>query len=939
MTAYRLDQLTAANLPLRLGRYELKSILGTGGMARVFGAELLGPAGFRKQVAVKVIKPEALERTNSDDVESFIREARLGGLLKHPNIVDVYEFGDVGGQLFIVMELVAGQTLSKLIRSGDKPPASVVLEVATGITAGLASAHSLSADGLPAGLVHRDMKPSNVLVSWDGAVKIADFGIAITHLGDLASSLEDQDSILGTLSYMSPEQLLGEPLDERTDLFSLGLILIELATATRLPRRHLFKHLVAHGALHDPVIGEDYLSRVDEAVPGLGRILRRCLALDPDDRYTSARELLAEFEGLRQRVGLFPQLRIWLPPSSRPLRPDTVVDATTPLELERTDETATNAESKTVLAKGPLARTNLGAPLDSFVGRVTELERLTRLFEGGERLVTIKGTGGAGKTRFSRRFARSQVDKLAGGAWFVDLTEARTPEGLTHATAMALALPLGSGDIDALATQVGHAILGRGPLLLVLDNFEQVVEHAATTVGRWHQMAPEARFLVTSREPLKLEGEQVFALRPLPEADGVALFESRAQAAGARLPKDPKTHSAIARIVLALDGLPLAIELAAARARVLTPVQLLERLSDRFKLLGSGRRSDSERQQTLSGLIDWSWDLLASWEQSALAQLSVFHDGFFMGSAEAVLDLSAWPDAPWSLDVVGSLLDKSLLHSWEVHDQPRFGMYLSIQEYAAQKLGAETATTALRHAQHFASLGEEGFLESLYTHGGAERQRVLANELENLLASVNAALAHGAPETAANCALAAGTIFHVHGPFSDGIALLERVLEQPASSQALGRLTLEVGWLLFRRGRVSASEQRIRQALAIHRQAGNRRGEGIAVGRLANIYREQGRIPESLEHYHQALAIHREVGNRPFEGRVLGGIAWHHRQQGHYVEALNHYQQSLAIHREVGNRQSEGINFRNLALCYHDQGRYSEALEHYHQAIHVAREI
>ena len=675
MAESQLDKINPTDLPLRLGRYELQSILGEGGMARVFGAELLGPAGFRKQVAVKVIRSDALEKTDSRDVESFIREARLGGLLKHPNIVDVYEFGDADGQLFIAMELVEGQTLSQLIRSGEKPHAAVVLEIASGITAGLASAHSLSSQGLPAGLVHRDMKPSNVLVSWDGAVKVADFGIAITRQGELAESREDRPGVSGTLSYMSPEQLLGEPLDGRSDLFSLGLILVELATATLLPRRYLLKRLKAGGDLHAPVVTEESLAPVEAAVPGLGRILQRCLEPIAEDRYAGAEELLSEFEALSQKLGSLPRLRTWLDPGSRPPRAETVVEATVPLAADLTGETATDAESKTALAGGPRARTNLGPALDSFVGRETELAELAERFAAGARLVTIKGTGGAGKTRFACRFARSRWDELAGGAWFVDLTEARTAVGLLHATAMALEVPLRGEGFDALAAQVGHAISGRGPVLLVLDNFEQVVQHASVTLGRWLQMAPEASFLVTSRESLKLGGEQVFVFAPLPEADGVTLFELRARAAGATLPQDPQTRATIARIVAAVDGLPLAIELAAARAVLLSPDQLLERLSERFKLLRGGQRGDTDRQSTLRGLIRWSWELLEPWEQAALAQLSVFRDGFFMDAAEAVLDLSAWPDAPWSLDVVGSLLDKSLLHSWEAHGQPRFGMY------------------------------------------------------------------------------------------------------------------------------------------------------------------------------------------------------------------------------------------------------------------------
>ncbi|MEE2752196.1 MAG: hypothetical protein VX519_12260, partial [Myxococcota bacterium] len=224
-----------------------------------------------------------------------------------------------------------------------------------------------------------------------------------------------------------------------------------------------------------------------------------------------------------------------------------------------------------------------------------------------------------------------------------------------------------------------------------------------------------------------------------------------------------------------VDGLPLAIELAAARAVLLSPTQLLERLSERFKLLSTGPRGNTDRQSTLRGLIRWSWDLLEPWEQGALAQLSVFRDGFFMEAAEDVLDLSVWPDAPWLLDVVGSLLDKSLLHRWEVQDRPRFGMYTSIQEYAAEKLGEESIQTGLRHARHFASFGSEAFLESLESHGGVVRRKALTVELENVLAGVEGGDVVGDAEAAAGCALAAAEVFRLQGPYSDGIAVLERV--------------------------------------------------------------------------------------------------------------------------------------------------------------------
>jgi predicted ATPase/serine/threonine protein kinase len=945
MTASRLDLITAADLPMRFGRYQLQSLLGEGGMARVFQAELLGPAGFRKQVAVKVIKAEANSSATSRDVASFIREARLGGLLKHPNIVDVYELGGAGGQFFLAMELVDGPTLSELILSKTPPPPAVVLEIAMGAAAGLSSAHSLSSEGLPAGLVHRDLKPSNVLVSMEGAVKIADFGIAITRYGELAESTHGREDVSGTLSYMSPEQLLGQPLDGRSDMFSLGLVLCELATATLLPRRYLFGRIESEGELRAPVLPAEYTAAADAAVPGLGAILLRCLEAIPEARYPTAEALLSALESLRDRVGTRPRLRHWLAERLAPQDQATVAGAVVPhLAPDPSEETVTRVEDSTSIALSSRARTNLGPPLDIFIGRQGELERLRDVFERGARLVTVKGTGGAGKTRFARRLARSQWQELAGGAWFVDLTEARTAMGVVQATAAALGLALRGADLDALVTHLGRSIAGRGPVMLVLDNFEQVLEHAPATLGRWLEIAPEALFLTTSREPLKLAGEQVFLLEPLPADDGVELFQLRAREAGARWQASEASRANILRIVEELDGLPLAIELAAARANLLSPSQLLERLGDRFKLLRGGRRGDTGRQATLRGLIRWSWELLEPWEQAALAQLSVFRGGFFMAAAESVVDLRPWPDAPWSLDVVGSLLEKSLLRSWEVLDQPRFGMYVSIREYAAEKLvGGSGAighrATSLRHAAHYGRFGTEDYSFSLDTHGGVERRNALALELENLTWAVEVGLAEGVPEAAAVCSLAASAVYELRGPSADGVALMQRLPRDSITAVMRGRLCRRIGWLLHCGGRLGEALDYYTEGLAIVREAGDRRGEGATLANLGILHHNFGRVPEAQQHYAMALAIQREEGHRQGEGATLGNIAQLEHQQGMIPEALESYRGALTIAREVGNRRSEGLDIGNLALLLKEIGRMSEALEYLRQSLAISREL
>ena len=328
-------------------------------------------------------------------------------------------------------------------------------------------------------------------------------------------------------------------------------------------------------------------------------------------------------------------------------------------------------------------RNNLPAERDAFVGRGPDLRALSKRFDDGARLVTLLGPGGTGKTRLMIRYAYASLGEWSGGVYFCDLSEARSLDGIYFAVARALGVHLGAGDAGV---HLGDAIAGRGRCLVAIDNFEQVVEHAAGTVGRWLDAAAHASFVVTSRERLQLPGEDVYPLEPLPlDKDAIDLFAARARSQRPDFTVDDNNRDAVAEVVRLLDGLPLAIELAAARVSVLSPAQLVVRMRDRFQLL-AGVGGSAGRQATLRTAIDWSWHLLAPWEQAALSQCSVFDGGFTLLAAEAVLDLSTWENAPPAMDAVQALVDKSLLRRFlptgaplrhEV-DEPHFGMYLSI---------------------------------------------------------------------------------------------------------------------------------------------------------------------------------------------------------------------------------------------------------------------
>ncbi len=336
---------------------------------------------------------------------------------------------------------------------------------------------------------------------------------------------------------------------------------------------------------------------------------------------------------------------------------------------------------------------NLPRDVSSFIGRQGELRELAKSIHAGAALVTVVGPGGTGKTRLACRYALTRLGDFPGGAWFCDLSEATTLDDVLTRMASALGVML---DKDPVR-QLGHAIAGRDDTLIVIDNFEQVVEHAGATVAHWMNAATHARFVVTSRELLQLEGERAFPVEPLPapaddsleslrSSDAASLFVDRARNVSPKFELTDANAAAIAELVRLLDGLPLAIELAAARARVLSPAKIVERLSKRFMVLRSGKRDRSARQNTLLGAIDWSWDLCTGAERLALAQCSVFRGGFDLEAAEAVLDASALPDAPWPMDLVQALVDKSLLRSSKPPPsspldttEQRFSMFFGVQ--------------------------------------------------------------------------------------------------------------------------------------------------------------------------------------------------------------------------------------------------------------------
>jgi predicted ATPase/class 3 adenylate cyclase len=613
---------------------------------------------------------------------------------------------------------------------------------------------------------------------------------------------------------------------------------------------------------------------------------------------------------------------------------------------------------------------SLPAERDGFVGRQAVLLRLAEAFDDGARLVSLHGMGGVGKTRLATHFAWATRGDHPGGCWFCDLSQARSLDGMLFAVAHGLGLSLGSGEPQA---QIGHALAGRGPCLVIVDNFEQVTRYAEATVGRWLLAAPQARFLVTTREVLGISGEHVLALDPLPNDDAALLFVQRAAAARVGFRPDAEDRAAIDQLVRLIDGLPLAIELAAARVRVLPPRQLAARMRDRFAL-ASARSGRLDRQLTLRTALAWSWDMLIDAERAALARLSVFEGGFTADAAAAVLGADGTTAADW-VDVLQALLDKSLVRS---AGDERYALLETVREYAGQQLrragsfpgsGDDCAAQARqRHWRYFAAFDERT----------ATSQRGI--ETNNLVAACRAATSAGDAAAAAACVAAAWSALRRSGPFGTAVEIARGVVamagldgasrarvqwvigdalesqgEAAAARDALwlgldaarsdvapaarARLLVTLGGRESIDGDFALARTHLDEALLLAETAGSDELRMHGLNALGAHHEVQARWADAQRCYEQALQIARTFGDRHMQGGLLGNLGGLHHEQGRLAEAARHYEDSLAVACELGDRRWEGNARCNFGLLLQEQGRAEPARQQFERALALAREI
>jgi predicted ATPase len=590
--------------------------------------------------------------------------------------------------------------------------------------------------------------------------------------------------------------------------------------------------------------------------------------------------------------------------------------------------------------------TNLVASLASFVGREAVLDAVDACFRRGERLVTLLGPPGMGKTRAATGYAelRGAPFLAEGGVWFCDLSLARDVADLCAAVARTLGVRLSVElEGDAAAEFVGQELAELGPVLLVLDNFEQLSRDAAARVARWCSAAPDACVLVTSRERLGVPGERVIDLPPLELASAVALFHERARSMGATRWADDDAEA----MVRELEGIPLAIELAAARTRVLGPRDLLARLPKRLDVLADGSRAgESRRHATLRAAIDGSWSALSPWERSALAQLSVFAGDITVEAAEGVLDLSAHEGVPPVLDVLGALCDKSLLRAATRDGARHFSMYVSIREYAAEQALAtgEMSAAVSRHRRHHLAAAAPAF-EAFIRTGSAEPRARLTDAKENLLA-VYRRLRQAPREEAGRDADLARAVLYLEpllateSPFDELLAMLESGLE---AARRAGDAVLEAR-LLLRRGDAFGIRGESRACIADMDAA---RERARACGDLATEiealvlsgarYRQQGRFDQALAAGEQAFALLASADCPRVHGENCAVMGLLMAELGRRDESRRFNLEARARLRALGNRWSEGLALANLAQLDQAEGAYERAAVGYDAALDAFR--
>lgn len=860
-----------------LDRYKIESELGKGGMGVVYKAH---DTLLNRAVAIKFLN---ITGVGTQGKARLLQEARATAQVNHPNIVSVFDAGETEGNPFIVMEFVQGKTL----RENETPPLLDALRMAGKICRALDHAHSK-------GIIHRDLKLENIVITDPQNLKLMDFGLARTA-DDVR--LTEEGAIMGTLAYLAPELIQGQPASAQSDLYAFGVILYQLlvghapfqGTVNEVLSRHLQGTVTAPGEI-DPQIP----AWVDDLV-------LRLLSKRPEERPTSAGEVL--------------------------------------LLLEQ--KTAAPATTDIYSISKP--KSNLPAQLTSFIGREKETKEVIEAINQ-TRLVTLTGSGGTGKTRLSLQVAEKMLGAFKDGAWFIELAPLSDPALVINTVAKTLGVSEEPG--RPLAATVADWLRDR-ELLLILDNCEHLIEACAQFTDTALRASRKTRILASSRESLGVAGELAWRVLPLATPDpklalggaeegqvniedleqyaAVRLFVERAKFANNTFIVNNKNIHAVAQICHRLDGIPLAIELAAARIKVLKAEQIAGRLDDRFRLLTGGIRTALPHQQTLRSLIDWSYDLLSESEKLLLRRLAIFMGGWTLEAAETVCS-GEGIESGEVLDLLGRLVDKSLVVADHQAETSRYRMLETIRQYALEKLtgSGEMESTQNRHLDFYMKLAEEAEPE-LYRPS----QLIWLNRLEldhdNLRAALEWSQSGGDANAGLRLATALWWFWNLLAYLREGYGWLERTLDRRHESiteAARARALYRAGQLAHYLGDEYAhrTSELWQESLELNKKLGGMVNCVHTLIFLAWIAKD---IREIDALYGEALALARQTNNIWTASATLMNWSDSMIDRGNPAQAIIYLDESLLQFRKLGDRW--GIAWSLLLLAHANISQKNDA--------------
>lgn len=595
---------------------------------------------------------------------------------------------------------------------------------------------------------------------------------------------------------------------------------------------------------------------------------------------------------------------------------------------------------------------NLPIQLTSFIGRERETKSVKMLM-AQTRLLTLTGPGGCGKTRLALHVAADLLEEYPDGVWLVELATLSEPALIPQTVASVLKVREQAG-CSLLSTLIDF--LQPKQLLLVLDNCEHLVEACAQFIEVLLRTCPKLRILTTSRELLGITGEAAWRVPPLSLPDpnhlptiesltqyeAIRLFLERAAVVSPCFALTSQNAPAITQICQRLDGIPLAIELAAARVKVLSVEQIAARLDDRFRLLTGGSRTALRRQQTLQAAIDWSYELLSEKERILLRRLAVFAGGYTLEAAEAVCAQEG-VDHYEVLDLLSQLVDKSLVVKEEKGGTARYWLLETIRQYSLEKLTEAREMTALRnrHLAFFVELTEQAEPQLK----GAD-QKLWLERLEIEHDNLRAALEWSKTEISRvveglRLAGALWPFWEVRGFLSEGRRWIEGLLAVVGNAQASVRAKAlrGAGVLASHQGDYERAATFLQESFTLLQQLGDKRGAALSLNNLGIVARNQGDYARATALYEEALALWRELGDQRGIAASLANLAIVARNQKDYSRATKLHEESLLLFRELGNKMGMAVTLNNLGVIAEDQGNYERAATLYKESLVLRNEL